>query len=159
MKLTCRHLPKEWDAIKKLEEILHPLLSFFLIKLPRFVRHLLLGPPEIQIPTTEFNAELMQFTFPRVTLLVVNLLFIWELRWHKPEEPHGDYALAEKLPIICPRVTTLDLLGSFGRFHETFQFICSFPELGTLIIEFWTCHDIKNVGCFRLPAWQRSGTS
>jgi len=57
----------------------------------------------------------------------------------------------EKLPIIFPHVTTLDLLDSFGTFRETFQLICSFPELETLAINFQTWHDIENVERFRLP--------
>ena len=151
--LTCHHSPKESNTVEELEEILHPLLGLFLIKLPRLVLRLLLGPPDIRITKAQFNAELMQFTFPRITILVVALGFTGDQGWHKPEEPHSDHVLLEKLSTIFPRVTTLDLLDSFRTFHETLQFVCSFPELETLAINFDTWHDINiNVQKFRLPA-------
>jgi len=150
VKLTCLRPPKESNTLDELEEILHPLLGFFLIKLPRSVVRRLL--PDIR--KHQFIAELMQLTFPRITFLVVKMLFTHARRWTKPEESHrDDYALLEKLPIIFPRVTTLDLLDSFRTFRETIQCNCSFPELETLTINSHTWHDIDsgNVGCFRLP--------
>ena len=148
VKLVCHHPPSEY-TLEELEEILYPLLGFFLIKLPRFLFRLLRPkPPDVRIPEYKFNAELMQLTFPRVTLLVVRSRPRYYEEWYKPGEP---YDLLEKLPMVFPRVANLDILESFGTFRDTLQFICSFPELETLTIYFRICYGPKNVTCFRLP--------
>ena len=148
LKLTCYHPPRDSDP---LEEILHPLLGFFLIKLPRLlVRRLL---PNARISEHQFNAELVQLTFPCVAILVVELRFSlnpgW---WHDPGNPHDP--LLKNLAVIFPHVMNLDLVDTFSTFRGTIQFIRSFPELETLTIFFrgwarWS--DIENVGHFRFP--------
>ena len=150
MQLACYHPPLNSGALDDLEAILHPFLGFLLIKPLRLLVRCLF--PDVRVSEHQFNAELAQLTFPWVANLVVKLSFSLKLnaRGYDPRKP---YAFLEKLHIVFPHVTNLDLLDNSGTLDEAFQFICSFPRLESLTI-FWGWvkkHDIKNAKKFRLP--------
>ena len=157
--LTC---PRRVYKIKTTsEQIFTLLLIFFLSKLPqKLVRFLLSAPTVDELlavgPVSQFNNEMLQRPFPNVTFLLVK----FRPTGAYGSQCHRHYNLLGALPNLFPRITTLEFFDLFNTFYETVQFICSFPELETLVLSFVEAHNLNgnHVDHFLLPVGLKTVT-